>query len=153
MSQQSVSTNQKEILVDGLVRLDDCWWQETGGATLHLLPMPPDWEWRKSLADTGTPRFYWQDGNRILLYPTPDAAGTLLMLAVVAPTPLSQDSHEPITPRHLHPAIAYRAAAEWALRYNHPKAQAFLAVGAEIEHVGRRERFASALHSLDGVPR
>jgi len=153
MTQASVLANQKEIVVAGLIRLDQMWWQTGSQAPLELLPLPPDWEWRKSLTDTGTPRFYWLDGNRLMLYPTPDTAGTLLMLAVVAPTPLTQDNHEPITPSHLHPAIAYRAAAEWALRYNHQKAQAFLAVSAEIEHVGRRERFASALHALDGVPR
>ena len=153
MTQASVLANQKEVLISGLVRLDQMWWQTGSQVPLEMLPLPPDWEWRKSLADTGTPRFYWLDGNRLMLYPAPDTTGTLLMLAVVAPDPLSQDSHEPTTPRHLHPAIAYRAAAEWALRYNHQKAQSFLAMALEIERVAQVGRFASTLHSLDGVPR
>ena len=110
MSQVTVLANQKEILIPGLIRLNHVWWQTGSAAPLAMLPLPPDWEWRKSLSDTGTPRFYWQDGNRLLLYPTPAVAGTLLLLAVTTPTPLTQDNHEPTTPKHLHPAIAYRAA-------------------------------------------
>ena len=152
ISQVSVLTNQAEVAIPGLVRLDRCWWQQDG-ATYDMLPMPADWLHRWSWGQTGTPRFYHLDGNVLHLYPIPAAAGTLLIEAVSVPAPLSGNTDTPYTPSHQHPAIAYRAAAEWALRYNHQKAQSFLMMAQEIESVGRAERFGNALHSLDGVPR
>jgi hypothetical protein len=153
ISQISVSANQAEVSVPGLVRLDMGWWKTTGGSTYDLLPMPSDWMHRFNWGDVGIPRFYHADGNIIHLYPTPDTNGYLMVEAVSAPVPLSANSDTPYTSSYLHPAIAYRAAAEWALRYNHQKAQSFLMMAQEIESVGRAERFGNALHALDGVPR
>jgi hypothetical protein len=151
MSLVSVLANQAEVSVPGLVRLDWCWWQVGSSAPVRVWPASPDHDW--SMVDTGTPRWFRCDGNIIHLYPVPAEAGTLLIEAVSAPVPLTNNSDTPYTPSHLHPAIAYRAAAEWSLRYNHAKAQAFLAMAQEIELVGRAERFGNALHALDGVPR
>jgi hypothetical protein len=153
MAQVSVSANQAEVSVPGLMRLDRCWWKESSGATYPMQPAPADWLHRFGFGATGTPRFYHLDGNILHLYPAPAQAGSLLIEAVSSPVSLANNSDTPYTPSHLHPAIAYRAAGEWALRYNHAKAQAFLAMAQEIESVGRTERFGNALHSLDGVPR
>jgi hypothetical protein len=154
VSQVSVAANQPEVLVPGLFRLDRCWWLAgVGSSPLAMLPAPADWLHRFNWGDSGTPRFYHLDGNVLHLHPIPSEAGTLLIEAVSAPVPLTNNSDTPYTPSHLHPAIAYRAAAEWALRYNHQKAQSFLMMAQEIESVGRTERFGNALHALDGVPR
>ena len=153
MAQVSVLANQAEVSVPGLVRLDRCWWKESSGATYPLQPAPADWLHRFGIAQTGTPRFYHLDGNVLHLHPIPSEAGSLLIEAVSAPVPLSSNNDIPYTPSHLHPAIAYRAAAEWAMRYNHPKSQAFLMMAMEIERVAQVQRFGNALHSLDGVPR
>ena len=153
MAQVSVSANQAEVQIAGLMRLDRCWWKESSGATYPMQPAPADWLHRFGFGQTGTPRFYHADGNILHLLPVPAAAGTLLIEAVSAPAPLSSGSDTPYTPTHLHPAIAYRAAAEWALRYNHQKAQSFLSMAMELETIGRVERFGNALHALDGVPR
>jgi hypothetical protein len=151
MAQVSVLANQAEVSVPGLVRLDRCWWQVGSSAPVRVWPASPAHDW--SMVDVGTPRWFRCEGNLLRLYPAPAEAGTLLIEAVSAPVPMSSNNDIPYTPSHLHPAIAYRAAGEWALRYNHAKAQAFLAMAQEIESVGRAERFASSLHSLDGVPR
>jgi hypothetical protein len=151
MAQVSVLANQAEVSVPGLMRLDRCWWQVGSSAPVRVWPASPAHDW--SMVDTGTPRWFRCEGNLLRLYPAPAEAGTLLIEAVSAPAPLSNGSDSPYTPSHLHPAIAYRAAAEWALRYNHAKAQSFLMMAQEIESVGRAERFGSALHALDGVPR
>jgi hypothetical protein len=153
ISQMNVSANQAEVSVSGLMRLDRCWWKESSGATYPMQPAPADWLHRFGIGQTGTPRFYHLDGNVLHLYPVPNADGQLMMEAVSAPAPLTNNSDTPYTPTHLHSAIAYRAAAEWGLRYNHPKSQAFLMMAQEIEAVGRTERFGNALHALDGVPR
>jgi hypothetical protein len=154
MAQVSVLANQAEVSVPGLVRLDRCWWLAgVGSSPLAMLPAPADWLHRFGWVDVGTPRFYHLDGNVLHLYPAPAQAGSLLIEAVSSPVPLANNSDTPYTPSHLHPAIAYRAAAEWALRYNHQKAQSFLMMAQEIESVGRIDRFGNALHSLDGVPR
>jgi hypothetical protein len=154
VSQVGVLANQAEVQLAGLMRLDRCWWLAgVGSSPLALQPAPADWIHRFGWGNTGTPRFYHLDGNVLHLYPIPSEAGSLLIEAVSAPAPLSGSTDTPYTPSHLHPAIAYRAAGEWALRYNHQKAQAFLAMAQEIESVGRAERFGNALHALDGVPR
>jgi len=153
MAQVSVLANQAEVSVPGLMRLDRCWWKETGGATYPMQPAAAEWLHQFGFGQTATPRFYHLDGNVLHLYPAPAEAGTLLLEAVSAPAPLSSNSDTPYTPKHLHPAIAYRAAAEWALRYNHQKAQSFLVMALELETIGRAQRFGNALHALDGVPR
>jgi hypothetical protein len=151
MAQVSVLANQAEVSVPGLVRLDRCWWQVGSSAPVRVWPASPAHDW--SMVDVGTPRWFRCDGNSLRLYPAPAEAGTLLIRGVFHPAPLSANLDTPYTPQHLHPAIAYRAAAEWALRYNHAKAQPFMMMAQEIESVGRAERFGNALHALDGVPR
>jgi hypothetical protein len=151
VSEVDVAANQLETTVPGLLRLDELWWQVGSSAPVRVWPASTDPDW--SMVETGTPRWFRCDGNSLRLYPAPAEAGTLLIRGVFHPAPLSANLDTPYTPQHLHPAIAYRAAAEWALRYNHAKAQPFMMMAQEIESVGRAERFGNALHALDGVPR
>ena len=150
----NVAANQRTVSLTGIIRLDGAAWI-VSGQPVELEPLPIDQRPRLFRPDTGTPRYFRRDGENLWLYPIPASAGSLVVVGVfkLQPTPLTADSHEPQTPAAIHAGIGYRAAAEWALRFGSPKAQALLQAAALAEQQLDRNKFADMLHAWDGIPR
>ena len=150
----SVAANQRTVSLQGIIRMDGVAWIVSGQPS-ELEPLPIDQRPRLFRPDTGVPRYFRRDGENLWIYPVPASSGTLVVVGVykIQPVALSQDNHEPQTPASMHPGIAYRAAAEWALRFGSPKAQALLEAAALAEQQLDRNKFADMLHSWNGIPR
>jgi len=150
----NVSANQRTVALTGIIRLDGAAWLVAGQPS-ELEPLPIDQRPRLFRPDTGTPRYFRRDGENLWLYPIPASSGSLIVVGVfkIQPTLLTADNHEPQTPPSIHPGIGYRAAAEWALRFGSPKAQALLQAAALAEQQLDRNKFADMLHAWDGIPR
>jgi len=82
-----------------------------------------DWhEFRRKLmrgataSDTGRPRIFTVDeSQKVLVYPTPDAAYTLEGLYYKAPQTLAADSDTPECPSEFHDIIKYKALMKFAV--------------------------------------
>jgi len=150
----NVAANQRTVSLPGIIRMDGVAWL-VSGQPVELEPLPIDQRPRLFRPDTGTPRYFRRDGENLWIYPVPASAGTLVVVGVykIQPVPLTQDNHQPLTPASIHPGIAYRAAAEWALRFGSPKAQALMEAAMLAEQQLDRNKFADMLHSWNGIPR
>lgn len=87
----------------------------TGGHDLRKSTLQ---EFRKSITRNGTPREYFRENRLLVLYPTPDAASTLLLDFWLRPQNLVGDNDSPILPREWHEVIIKnaRSKAHSALR-------------------------------------
>jgi len=150
----NVAANQRTVSLTGIIRLDGAAWI-VSGQPVELEPLPIDQRPRLFRPDTGTPRYFRRDGENLWIYPIPSSAGSLVVVGVykIQPVLLTADSQEPLTPAAIHAGIGYRAAAEWALRFGSPKAQALLQAAALAEQQLDRNKFADMLHAWDGIPR
>lgn len=86
------------------------------GSSLDFEPitMTEMTELRRSNTYTGSPATYFAiEGNLMVVWPTPSAADVIEFLAVLKPTAMTLDSHDPSDeayggiPAHLHRAIEY----------------------------------------------
>jgi len=110
--EESVASGTNEVdLGNKVVDIEQVWWNNT-------LLEPETRPWTQSPTQTGTPTRYQSSGSRIILFPKPNANGTLYVRAIELHKTITNSSEAPSLPADMHLSLAWYAAGIWLMGYS-----------------------------------